>query len=198
VSNPLPSALPQGLPRCLTVAPKGEDGVEELTLPFPVGLYTESSETIYVGVNGLISLFDNSIAQSSNNPFPDNGLPSVAIAAYWDNLRIKGNAGYEITYRVYDDADYRAVNIDWCVVDADDVVTHFMAILRAYDLSNPESVFMRYFQSNGGKSATIAVQNLADAKSQQFSYDMENAVPDGCTVLFFTIGGDERVVYVPP
>ncbi|KAF5581647.1 hypothetical protein FPANT_8823 [Fusarium pseudoanthophilum] len=175
-----------------------EDGVEELTLPFPVGLYTESSETIYVGVNGLISLFDNSIAQSSNNPFPDNALPSVAIAAYWDNLRIQGSAGYEITYRVYDDADYRAVNIDWCVVDADDVVTHFMVILRAYDLSNPESVFMRYFQSNGGKSATIAVQNLADAKSQQFSYDMENAVPDGCTVLFFTIGGDERVVYVPP
>ncbi|KAF5529503.1 hypothetical protein FNAPI_13857 [Fusarium napiforme] len=175
-----------------------EDGVEELTLPFPVGLYTESSETIYVGVNGLISLFDNSIAQSSNNPFPDNGLPSVAIAAYWDDLRIKGNTGYEITYRVYDDADYRAVNIDWCVVDADDVVTHFMVILRAYDLSNPESVFMRYFQSNGGKSATIAVQNLADAKSQQFSYNMENAVPDGCTVLFFTIGGDERVVYVPP
>ncbi|KAF5966358.1 hypothetical protein FBULB1_11688 [Fusarium bulbicola] len=172
-----------------------EDGVEELTLPFPVGIYTESSETIYVGVNGLISLFDNSIAQSSNNPFPDNGLPSVAIAAYWDNLRIKGNAGYEITY---DDADYRAVNIDWCVVDADDVVTHFMVILRAYDLSNPESVFMRYFQSNGGKSATIAVQNLADVKSEQFSYNVENAVPDGCTVLFFTIGGDERVVYVPP
>ncbi|KAF5532992.1 hypothetical protein FMEXI_12075 [Fusarium mexicanum] len=175
-----------------------EDGVEELTLPFPVGIYTESSETIYVGVNGLISLFDNSIAQSSNNPFPDDGLPSVAIAAYWDNLRIKGNAGYEITYRVYDDADYRAVNIDWCVVDADDVVTHFMVILRAYDLSNPESVFMRYFQSNGGKSATIAVQNLGDVKSEQFSYNMENAVPDGCTVLFFTIGGDERVVYVPP
>ncbi|KAF5558735.1 hypothetical protein FPHYL_7326 [Fusarium phyllophilum] len=168
-----------------------EDGVEELTLPFPVGLYTESSETIYVGVNGLISLFDNSIAQSSNNPFPDNGLPSVVIAAYWDNLRIKGNAGYEIMYRIYDDADYRAVNIDWCAVDADDVVTHFMVILRAYDLSNPESVFMRYFQSNGGKSAT-------NAKSQQFSYNMENAVPDGCTVLFFTIGGDERVVYVPP
>lgn len=175
-----------------------EDGVEELTLPFPVGLYTVFSDTIYVGVNGLISLFDNSIAQSSNNPFPDNGLPSVAIAAYWDDLRIQGNAGYEITYRVYDDADYRAVNIDWCVVDADDVVTHFMVILRAYDLSNPESVFMRYFQSNGGKSATIAVQNLDDAKSEQFSYNMENAVPDGCTVLFFTIGGDERVVYVPP
>ncbi|KAF4420127.1 hypothetical protein FACUT_11292 [Fusarium acutatum] len=175
-----------------------EDGVEELTLPFPIGLYTESSETIYIGVNGLISLFDNSIAQSSNNPFPDNGLPSVAIAAYWDNLRIKGSSGYEITYRVYDDADYRAVNIDWCVVDADDVVTHFMVILRAYDLSNPESVFMRYFQSNGGKSATIAVQSLEDAKSEQFSYNMENAVPDGCTVLFFTIGGDERAVYVPP
>ncbi|KAI1024229.1 hypothetical protein LB504_005255 [Fusarium proliferatum] len=175
-----------------------EDGVEELTLPFPVGLYTDFSDTIYVGVNGLISLFDNSIAQSSNNPFPDNGLPSVAIAAYWDDLRIQGNAGYEITYRVYDDADYRAVNIDWCVVDAEDVVTHFMVILRAYDLSNPESVFMRYFQSNGGKSATIAVQNLDDVKSEQFSYNMENAVPDGCTVLFFTIGGDERVVYVPP
>ncbi|KAF5989126.1 hypothetical protein FCOIX_163 [Fusarium coicis] len=177
---------------------ENEDGVEELTLPFPVGLYTESSETISVGVNRLISLFDNSISQSFNNPFPDNGLPSVAIAAYWDNLRIKDNAGYGITYGVYDDADYRAVNIDWSVVDADDVVTHFMFILRAYDLSNPESVFMRYFQSNGGKSATIAVQNLADVKSQQFSYNMENAVPDGCTVLFFTIVGDERVVYVPP
>ncbi|KAM0083277.1 hypothetical protein ACKRZS_004549 [Fusarium odoratissimum] len=138
------------------------------------------------------------MVDSSNNPFPDNGLPSVAIAAYWDNLHIRGNAGYEITYRVYDDADYRAVSIDWCVVDEDDVVTHFMVILRAYDLSNPESVFMRYFQSNGGKSATIAVQNLVDAKSEQFSYDMEDAVPDGCTVLFFTIGGDERVVYVPP
>ncbi|RKL44332.1 hypothetical protein BFJ72_g4065 [Fusarium proliferatum] len=166
-----------------------EDGVKELTLPLPVGLYTDFSDTIYVGVNGLISLFDNSIAQSSNNPFQDNALPSVAIAAYWDDLRIQGNADYEITYRVYDDADYRAVNIDWRVMDADDVVTHFMVILRAYDLSNPESVFMRYFQSNGGKSATIAVQNLDDAKSEQFSYNMENAVPDGCTVLFFTIGG---------
>lgn len=155
-----------------------EDGVEELTLPLPVGLYTDFSDTIYVGVNGLISLFDNSIAQSSNNPFQDNALPSVAIAAYWDDLRIHGNAGYEITYRVYDDAEYRAVNIDWRVIDADDVVTHFMVILRAYDLSNPESVFLRYFQSNGGKSATIAVQNLDDAKSEQFSYNMENAVPD--------------------
>ncbi|KAF4956994.1 hypothetical protein FGADI_3406 [Fusarium gaditjirri] len=97
------------------------------------------------------------------------------------------NPGYEITYRVDDDAGYRAVNIDWCVVDEDDVVTHFMVILRAYNLSNPESVFMRCFQSNGGKSAAIDVQNLVDSKSQQFSYNMEDAVPDGCTVLFFTI-----------
>jgi hypothetical protein len=83
-------------------------------------------------------------------------------------------------------------------VGDDDVVTHFMVILQAYDLSNPASAFMRYFQSNGGKSATIAVQNLVETKSQQYSYNMEGAVPDGCTVLFFTIGGDERVVYVPP
>ncbi|KAF5724896.1 hypothetical protein FMUND_453 [Fusarium mundagurra] len=156
-----------------------EDGVEELTLPFPVGLYTESSEAIYQPISG-------------------QWLAISTIAAYWDNLRIKGNSGYEIMYRVYHDADYRAVNIDWCVVGADDVVTHFMVILRADDISNPESVFMRYFQSNWGKSATIAVQNLADAKSEKFSCHMENAVPDGCTVLFFTIGGDERVVYVPP
>ncbi|KAF4341888.1 hypothetical protein FBEOM_4205 [Fusarium beomiforme] len=175
-----------------------DDEVQALNLPFPVGIYTESSDTIFVGVNGLISLTDGA-TESSNNPFPDSSLPPVTIAAYWDNLRIVANSGYEITYNIYDDSGYRAVNLDWCVVGDDNVVTHFMVILQAYDLSNPQAAFMRYFQSNGGKSATIAVQKLGAGKFLQYSYNEDGKVPDGgSTVLFFTLGGDERVVYVPP
>ena len=166
-----------------------------------MGIYTESSNTLFVGVNGLLSLFDTRITKSENGDLPDRDLPDVTIAAYWDNLRIPQNSGYEITYRVYDNEDgsgYRAINLDWCVVDSNDVVTHFMVILQAYDLNNPDSVFMRYFASNGGGSATIGVQDLVVEKSLQYSSNEGGNVPDGCTVLFFTIGGDERVVFVPP
>ncbi|KAF9768881.1 hypothetical protein IL306_013775, partial [Fusarium sp. DS 682] len=95
-----------------------DDEVQALNLPWPVGIYTESNDTIFVGFNGLISLNDARATESSNNPFPDNSLPLATIAAYWDNLRIDANAGYGITYNIYDDADsrYRAVNLDWCVV----------------------------------------------------------------------------------
>ncbi|KAJ4135301.1 hypothetical protein NW768_004925 [Fusarium equiseti] len=137
-----------------------DDESQPINLPFPVGIYTEFSDTLNVGVNGLLSLFDSRLTESENADLPVGTLPDVTIAAYWDNLRIPQNAGYEITYRVYNNEDgdgYRAVNIDWCVVDSNDVVTHFMVILRAYELSNPESVFMRYFASNGGISATIGV-----------------------------------------
>ena len=178
-----------------------EDESQAINLPFPVGIYTESSDTLFVGVNGLLSLFDTRITKSENGNLPDRDLPDVTIAAYWDNLRIPQNAGYEIIYRIYDNEDgdgYRAVNLDWCVVDSNDVVTHFMVILRAYDLNNPESVFMRYFASNGGGSATIGVQDVVVGKSLQYSSNEGGNVPDGCTVSFFTIGGDERVVFVPP
>ena len=166
-----------------------------------MGIYTKSSDTLFAGVNGLLSLFDSRITKSENGDLPDRDLPDVTIAAYWDNLRIPQNAGYEITYRVYDNENgdgYRAVNLDWCVVDSNDVVTHFMVILQAYDLNNPDSVFMRYFASNGGGSATIGVQDLGVEKSLQYSSNRGGNVPDGCTVLSFTIGGDERVVFVPP
>ncbi|XEU94935.1 hypothetical protein FSHL1_000219 [Fusarium sambucinum] len=175
-----------------------ENEVKSIDLPFPVGIYTDSSNKINVGVNGLITLFDDAATADENEELLSDSISSVAICPFWDNLRIEPNAGHDITYQIVDDPDFRAVSVEWCGLDSDDVLTHFVVRFQEYTLSNPASIFMRYFTSNGGRSATIGVQDGNVNKFLQYSFNEENAVPDGSTVLVFTLGGDERTVYVGP
>ncbi|KAM0227726.1 hypothetical protein ACHAPO_011294 [Fusarium lateritium] len=175
-----------------------ENEVKSIDLPWPVGIYTDSSNKINVGVNGLITLFDDAATADENEELPSNSISSVAVCPFWDDLRIEPNAGHDITYQIVDDPDFRAVSVEWCGLDSDDVLTHFVVRFQEYTLSNPASIFMRYFTSNGGRSTTIGVQDGNVNKFLQYSFNQENAVPDGSTVLFFTLGGDERTVYVGP
>ncbi|RGP58142.1 hypothetical protein FSPOR_11925 [Fusarium sporotrichioides] len=175
-----------------------DNEVKSIDLPWPVGIYTDSSDKIYVGVNGLVTLFDDAAIESENAALPTNSISSVAVCPYWDDLRIEPNAGHEITYQIYDSDGYRAVAIEWCGVDSNDILTQFVVRFQEYSLSNPDSVFMRYYTTSGGGSATIGVQDGNVNKFLQYSFEQDNAVPDGSTVLFFTLGGDERTVFVGP
>ncbi|GKU06068.1 hypothetical protein FLAG1_08783 [Fusarium langsethiae] len=175
-----------------------DNEVKSIELPWPVGIYTDSSDKIHVGVNGLVTLFDDAATESENAALPTNSISSVAVCPYWDDLRIEPNAGHEITYQIYDSDGYRAVAIEWYGVDSNDVLTQFVVRFQEYSLSNPDSVFMRYYTTSEGGSATIDVQDGNVNKFLQYSFNQDNAVPDGSTVLFFTLGGDERTVYVGP
>ncbi|KAL6354286.1 hypothetical protein LRP88_11612 [Fusarium phalaenopsidis] len=58
------------------------DDSKEITLPFPVTMYSSSNNIIYVSVNGIISLGDGSGA-TDHGELPSDYLADKSIAIFW-------------------------------------------------------------------------------------------------------------------
>ncbi|CEI41786.1 hypothetical protein FVEN_g3770 [Fusarium venenatum] len=72
------------------------------------------------------TLFDDSATADENEELPSDSISSVAVCPYWDDLRIKPNAGHDTTYQIIDSPDLRAVSVEWCGLDSNDVLACFV------------------------------------------------------------------------
>lgn len=71
-------------------------------LPFPFGFYGIEYDQITVCSNGFIAFGISNDPDYRNTPLPGGGGPSPMIAAFWDQLKINGDAGI---YKYYDSTE---------------------------------------------------------------------------------------------
>ncbi|MFX0042846.1 MAG: S8 family serine peptidase [Candidatus Hodarchaeota archaeon] len=90
----------------------GNDGYEELSLPFDFQFYNETFSTIYVSENGYLSFVDTTPDEYWEDPFPSSVLEySYMIAPFWDDID---------TYFVYLKSFDHYWVAEWENVDHDD------------------------------------------------------------------------------
>jgi len=81
-----------------TAVPLGDDGSEEITLPFTFTFYGEAQTSIFINSNGFLSFGSGSTAYG-NAVIPTTGAPNNFIAPFWRDLN--PNAG-GMVYHYYD------------------------------------------------------------------------------------------------
>ncbi|KAF5664538.1 hypothetical protein FDENT_12850 [Fusarium denticulatum] len=188
-------ACPEGLSDPLTLfngERPSDNGVESLVLPFQVPLYGETSETVYVSPNGLVTLRDSFGADSV--PYlaflPEQNIESLAIFPYWIDMIVPEGSGAEVTYQIEQTPNQPGVlTIDWCVFTTSDETApnHFQMVISE-DQQTPITFFYYNIQP-GGSLATIGAQNRdADQWVQYYG-----AIPDRTFMEVDTFGdGDIR------
>ncbi|KAF6826620.1 peptidase s8 and s53 subtilisin kexin sedolisin [Colletotrichum plurivorum] len=181
-----PSAV---LPNPTTIITVGDDQFTSITLPFPITVFNSSESTVFVSINGRLSLF-SSTTTYVNNPLPDTSIPAVSVLAFYDDLIIDPIQGNSVAYQVFGSAGNRTVTFEW-ITGRYGVPGQFYHLTTAFEEAAPGIIDFRYYStSDKGFSATIGAQNLLDGGQSfvQYSYNTANAVPDRSFVRLDTTG----------
>ncbi|KAF4437771.1 hypothetical protein FACUT_5486 [Fusarium acutatum] len=188
-------ACPEGLSDPLTLfngERPSDNGVEWLVLPFPITLYGEASEMLYISPNGLVTLRDSFGADSVPDLafLPDENIESLAIFPYWIDMIVPEGSGAEVTYQVEDIPNQPGVlTIDWCVFSTSGGTepNHFQMVVSEDQLT--PITFFYYTIQPGGTIATIGAQNRDSDQWLQYY----GAIPDRTFMEVNTFGdGDIR------
>ncbi|KAK6339717.1 hypothetical protein TWF718_009110 [Orbilia javanica] len=172
-----------------------DDVFYTLSLPFPIEVYNVSSSTVYISVNGFISLdeepgtsFINSELPVADNVSGANRLPNTSIVALWDDLYIYGGTGQGIYYQIDGSTPgSRVISFEF-YTSAYRRSSEFFHFLVRYEEASPNILTYKYFQVfGGGASATIGAQSRSQNLWVQWSSDREGAVSDGQSLLVNTI-----------
>ncbi|GKT43506.1 uncharacterized protein ColSpa_03687 [Colletotrichum spaethianum] len=178
------------LPNPTSLFPSGGDDLyTSVTLPFPIGVFGSFDRTVYVSINGRVSLnYQNS--NYGNPELPDASLPPISVLAYYDDLVIDPGTDQRVAYQVFGSASAnRTVIFEWLAPPLihPDYFCHFTA---TFEEALPGIVTFRYYTTTDkGSSATIGAQNLERNQSfVQYSFNSPGAVPDKSFVRLDTTG----------
>ncbi|KAJ3457029.1 hypothetical protein MRS44_014170 [Fusarium solani] len=166
------------------------DDSKEITLPFPVTMYSSSNNIIYVSVNGVISLGDGSGA-TDHGEFPSDYLADKSIAIYWTRNSIIPGSGQGVTYRVLGEGPGRLAIFDFKVHPdsntANDEPDHYKVTFMEHE---PRFCSISYIHTNGkGGDATVGHQDYSNRLHRQYSYNEPGAIPD-MTWLYMSLKRD--------
>ncbi|KAF6802243.1 peptidase s8 and s53 subtilisin kexin sedolisin [Colletotrichum musicola] len=181
-----PSAV---LPNPTTIITVGDDQFTSITLPFPITVFNSSESTVFVSINGRLSLFSGTTTYV-NNPLPDTSIPAVSVLAFYDDLIIVPTDGNSVAYQVFGSAGNRTVTFEW-ITGLFGVSGQFYHFTATFEEAAPGIINFRYYStSDKGSSATIGAQNLLDGGQLfvQYSYNTVNAIPDRSFVRLDTTG----------
>ncbi|GAA0723036.1 hypothetical protein GCM10010199_31250 [Dactylosporangium roseum] len=71
----------------------GDEGVGQVTLPFPVTFYGQTYSSVWVSTNGFVSFTDPGGAHPDNRAaVPDGVAPAATLYPFWDDLVVDGSA----------------------------------------------------------------------------------------------------------
>ncbi|KAM0230507.1 hypothetical protein ACHAPO_009272 [Fusarium lateritium] len=164
-----------------------DDQYRIVVVPFDVGVFGASSSTVYVSVNGLITLGRGPNHAHLNAALPAQNIPEVAILPYWDDLYVAGGyCGIGISYEVIDTPRGRAFTVEYYVGgNGNPVGDHFtVSMFEDY----PGIVRYAYYKtSRHGSSATVGAQN--GMLKAQYSFNGVDSIPDNFYVEIDTSSG---------
>ncbi|CEI61638.1 hypothetical protein FVEN_g2706 [Fusarium venenatum] len=154
---------------------------------FPVTIYGHSSTSIFVSINGLLSL-DTGDRTYTHQPLPfrNGGLPAHTLPPFWCDLFIYKDTPQGIYYEIVGQAPSRSLCVEWYVsrYGDKDQYYHFLVLLEE---ARPNIVTYKYFEAlDKGAKCTIGAQGPDSA--QQWSYNETKALP-GVQVVIDTGSG---------
>ncbi|KAF3910769.1 hypothetical protein ABW20_dc0100959 [Dactylellina cionopaga] len=154
-----------------------QDEWASVTLPFPITIYSTTASTIWVSVNGVISLdpppgsgsfINSALPHNPSTPPPppysaaDAWLGTNAIAPLWMDLAIEYTLHLGIWYTVTGTSPSRTLTIGW-QVEPQNAISGFLFFYIfdvVYEEANPGIVKFEYITlPDGGVSATIGAQS---------------------------------------
>ncbi|KAM6516564.1 hypothetical protein FALCPG4_014746 [Fusarium falciforme] len=155
------------------------DEYKDITLPFPITMYSTSNNIIYVSINGVISLGDGSGA-TNHGELPSDYLADKSIAIYWTQNSIIPGSGQGVTYRVLGEGPGRLAIFDFQVHPdsntANDEPDHYRVTFMEHE---PRFCSISYIHTNGkGGDATVGHQDYSNSLHRQYSYNEPGAIPD--------------------
>ncbi|KAF5635048.1 hypothetical protein F52700_5596 [Fusarium sp. NRRL 52700] len=169
-----------------------DNGVELVVLPFPMTLYGQSSDVLYISPNGLVTLRDSLGADSA--PYlaflPDENIESLAVFPYWIDMIVPEDSGAEVTYQTEDIPNQPGVlTIDWCVFSMSDTTEPYHFQMVVSEEEQTPITFYYYTIQPGGSLATIGAQNRDSDQWVQYY----GPIPDRTFMEIDTFGdGDIR------
>ncbi|MDQ2808719.1 MAG: hypothetical protein M3Z04_17695, partial [Chloroflexota bacterium] len=157
----------------------GDDVTRTVALPFAVTLYGNSSSSLVVNSNGLLTFAPATCPHPNercyfNYNLPDTSAPPDLIAPYWDDLIISTTLNTGIYTDVRGTAPARSFIIEWRNATFYDDPTASVTFQAVFHEQSNEIDF-EYATLAGsfgtGNSATIGIQNRSQTVALPYSYN---------------------------
>ncbi|CAF2168096.1 unnamed protein product [Rotaria magnacalcarata] len=165
-----------------------DDRFVPLNMPFNITLYNYSTPRVNLTTNGIICL-DGCSTKYTNEPLPSSDFNSPTAFGFWDDLKIYQSYNHAIYYAERGVAPYRRMIFEFYEGHYSEKSRYYRFQIIFYE-NVPNIVRYVYFHiSDGGASATIGVQKSATGPYTTYSVNNSNAVKNGTSLIFDTIGG---------
>ncbi|KAF6813467.1 peptidase s8 and s53 subtilisin kexin sedolisin [Colletotrichum plurivorum] len=150
-----------------------DTGFAVINVPFQVGLYGTTDTTIYVHINGLISLFTTTTDnQARAVPNTAGNIPPVSILPYNTDLTIPDIDQWGVYFEVRPSTRFtgRELVVEYIVSSNGADYIHFSTTF--YEASTGRSRFEYYQSRLKGADASVGIQNLqiSPQRSAQWSF----------------------------
>ncbi|KAF6824604.1 peptidase s8 and s53 subtilisin kexin sedolisin [Colletotrichum musicola] len=150
-----------------------DTGFAVINVPFQVGLYGTTDTTIYVHINGLISLFTTTTDNQAHAvPNTAGNIPPVSILPYNADLRIPDINQWGVYFEVRPSTRFtgRELVVEYIVSSNGADYIHFSTTF--YEASTGRSRFEYYQSRLKGADASVGIQNLqiSPQRSAQWSF----------------------------
>jgi hypothetical protein len=138
-----------------------DDGYYHLDLPFAIGAFGKTSSSIWLEINGCVSL------ESGFGAYTNYALPTTAISAdttllgYWDDLYIYQGTQQGIYYDITGEVGSRELKFEFYTSAYQRSTEYFHFIMTFYE-NQVGVVKYKYFEASyNGFSATVGAQRLS-------------------------------------
>ncbi|KAI9147446.1 peptidase s8 and s53 subtilisin kexin sedolisin [Paramyrothecium foliicola] len=205
---PTPKACTQyaTLSNPMKLLESGDDDSAQAVLPFPVGVFGASHTTVYININGRLSLFDDS-DKWTNGILPDSRIPPVSVLPYFDDLVLNPGSGQYVGFEVQGtEVGSRTVTFEWVAqrIGPDYLPYRFTAtffedrpfiVTFLYSTVGDSSAKLAADTSDDtvpdiGSGATVGAQSyLGGSRFVKFSVNEPGAIQEGLAVQLDTTGG---------
>ncbi|WP_238007679.1 PQQ-dependent sugar dehydrogenase [Dactylosporangium sp. AC04546] len=176
----------------------GDEGTQQITLPFAIKLYGQSYTTAWVDTNGLVSFVNpNGAATWQNGTLPNSAAPNATVYAFHDDLVVDANASVRTT--TLGSAPNRQFVIEWrnpYIYGNTSRRITFEAILSENgDVITNYSSLDNDFEK--GSSATVGIENADGSVGLAYSVNTPK-LQSGRAVVFTAPGGGGTTDPPPP
>ncbi|KAI5361748.1 putative chitin-binding, type 1, Endochitinase-like superfamily [Septoria linicola] len=148
-----------------------DDDYCDFSVPQGLELYGSRFTTLFASTNGVIA-FGEGTAQYENQRLPTEFVPPFALAPFWDDQAMYGNA--DPPHGIYYQADDTGVTVEFYLSRAyvDNLMFHYTV---SYSFANPGVYVFSYFDVDSanndlGKYATVGMQGAPNNVTQSFEY----------------------------